>query len=610
MRAAVQLVERPLVAVLLAGGWMVAFMPSSSAPAWLAVPICMAGVALRATAPITGAALVLAASGVCTVGGAPYAEIEMLLPTIGVLYWLGRYRANLPLGAIFVAGFSLTTALRLDAPWYAAVTAVGVYGAPWLFGRIVWRRARTATIAAAESTRLAAVDLDWVIEEARRAEGDRVARDALAVLRGSVERMRALAGRASARFDARAVAAIQVEGESAVSSLHEVLTSLKESRRPPPPPPPDGRTRPGAGVGRIVAAIGGVALCVGAAVIAAGVHPPLLTLAVAAPTSAMLASRFPLAAGAVTSAAFVVVATGPPFPPDALLPVCGFWAALTWSLVERSRLLPLLVVSAGALLLGSQFGRQGVGFVLVLEALVPVAAYAWQEKDRIVLEEQTRGARLSASIASARLDAERAERRRVAQDLHDGLSYAITAMTVQAQAALALADRDPAAGRRSLDLVRRVGDDALTEIDELVASWERADSTASEPSDVRQLIDGSRALGQRIRYIADDDSQDRLVHRVVQESLTNAARHAPGADITVEIGVSGSSQFVRVTDAGASDVAATSTGGLQMGLAGLSRRVEERGGSFRAGPSDDGGFEVFARWPEPAMKEAMADGGR
>src|SRR5690606_9911936 len=144
-----------------------AFMPPAAPWGWLAVPVSMAGILLlRSWSPVLGAAVVLMASGICALVGVPYAEIEMLLPTMAVLYSLGLSRTGWTTGMAFVVGFAATTALRDGAPPHAALTAVVVYSSPWVFGRVVRQRARDALVAAEESARLASIDLERVMREA------------------------------------------------------------------------------------------------------------------------------------------------------------------------------------------------------------------------------------------------------------------------------------------------------------------------------------------------------------------------------------------------------------------------------------------------------------
>jgi signal transduction histidine kinase len=86
-----------------------------------------------------------------------------------------------------------------------------------------------------------------------------------------------------------------------------------------------------------------------------------------------------------------------------------------------------------------------------------------------------------------------------------------------------------------------------------------------------------------------------MAFRVVQESLTNALRHAPGAPVRVLVrGEDGRSLTVRVENDQARAGARTDLVGTGRGLAGLRERVLEAGGAFAAGPTSEGGWLVQA----------------
>jgi signal transduction histidine kinase len=107
---------------------------------------------------------------------------------------------------------------------------------------------------------------------------------------------------------------------------------------------------------------------------------------------------------------------------------------------------------------------------------------------------------------------------------------------------------------------------------------------------------------------------DRAVHRVVQESLTNASKHAPGAEVTVALTQRAEIVEVRVTNTAAAEAVTTATSGGR-GLAGLNERVRLVGGTLSATPRSTGGFEVTARIPraggrpeaEAPVESATAD---
>jgi signal transduction histidine kinase len=85
--------------------------------------------------------------------------------------------------------------------------------------------------------------------------------------------------------------------------------------------------------------------------------------------------------------------------------------------------------------------------------------------------------------------------------------------------------------------------------------------------------------------------------RVVQEGLTNAMKHAPGAAVSVRLAARDGELAVEVRDSGAGDASALSASGAGLGLTGMRERVESLGGSLDAGAEEAGGWRLTARLP-------------
>jgi signal transduction histidine kinase len=127
--------------------------------------------------------------------------------------------------------------------------------------------------------------------------------------------------------------------------------------------------------------------------------------------------------------------------------------------------------------------------------------------------------------------------------------------------------------------------------------------------DLRALADRMRAGGLAVELetpggLPGDATLAATVYRVVQEALTNAARHAPGAHVNVRLEQREGGLVVTVTDDGRAAPAPSPGGGF--GLVGLAERVRALGGELSAGPRPGGGFAVSARLPAPAREEARA----
>ncbi|RJL33314.1 sensor histidine kinase [Bailinhaonella thermotolerans] len=207
--------------------------------------------------------------------------------------------------------------------------------------------------------------------------------------------------------------------------------------------------------------------------------------------------------------------------------------------------------------------------------------------------------------------ARRSERLDLARELHDLVAHHITGIVVQAQAARVVAERQPQAVIPALDAIAGAGAEALTSMRRLVGVLRDGDEAARTPgvslADLRTMVDKFTASGVRAGLeigpgITDADLHPEVlttIHRVVQESLTNIRRHAPGAS-WVEVGLrrDGQTLTIRVANFGgtATDSRPFRLGG-GFGLVGMAERVEALGGHLHAGPSPQGGWEVRAELP-------------
>jgi signal transduction histidine kinase len=207
---------------------------------------------------------------------------------------------------------------------------------------------------------------------------------------------------------------------------------------------------------------------------------------------------------------------------------------------------------------------------------------------------------VAAQLEQARGD----ERVRLAAEMHDVVTHRVTLMVLQAGALRSTAP--DTAVRQAADDIRATGDSALAELRDLVGvlrdgrpPWEPRESDDGETP--AALVAGARAAGMTVRL---DESGDpaplaptvrRTLNRVVQEGLSNAARHAAGAavDVTVRYAPSGARTRVRT---GPAATPVPPDPGSGSGLAGLRHRVEVVGGTLRAG-RDGGGFVVEAELP-------------
>lgn len=198
------------------------------------------------------------------------------------------------------------------------------------------------------------------------------------------------------------------------------------------------------------------------------------------------------------------------------------------------------------------------------------------------------------------------ERLAIARELHDVVAHHVTGIVVQAQAAQAVWDQRPDAARAALGQIEAAGADALSSMRRLVGSLRDDAPGPRAPTaglaELTALAERSRALGLPVRLrldgVPDELPADlaAAVHRLVQEALTNAQRHARGAT-GVEVWVAADPGWLRleVRDDGAPSQTARIRPGY--GLTGMAERVHALGGTFRAGPHQDGGWVVRAELP-------------
>ncbi|WP_238006764.1 sensor histidine kinase [Dactylosporangium sp. AC04546] len=196
------------------------------------------------------------------------------------------------------------------------------------------------------------------------------------------------------------------------------------------------------------------------------------------------------------------------------------------------------------------------------------------------------------------------EREQLARELHDTVAHHVSAMVIRAQAGRVVAGNDPAAAVEALEGVEEEGARTLEEMRAMVAALRDrgAGADLAPPAGVADLERLVRAPGGRLRVDLGLDGDlnalppavDAAVYRIVQESVTNAMRHA--ADATeVVVRVTGEPRRVRITV----DNDGARPGRIRdgYGLAGLRERATLLGGELHAGPGPDRGWRVAAELP-------------
>ena len=226
-------------------------------------------------------------------------------------------------------------------------------------------------------------------------------------------------------------------------------------------------------------------------------------------------------------------------------------------------------------------------------------------EDRAAMLENEREERDRRAVADERL--------RIARDLHDIVSHAMSVIAVQAAAGHHLLDRDPEAARRALSNVETASRGALVEMRRMLGVLRDDDdapgSRAPAPSlsKLGDLVTRVREAGLGVSLTIGDGipelptSVDLAAYRIVQESLTNVVKHG-GPVAFVSVTCSATDLCIEVTDDGrVGGTAAASDGTTGHGVIGMRERVAVYGGDFSAGPRPTGGFRVAARLPLSAV---------
>jgi signal transduction histidine kinase len=206
------------------------------------------------------------------------------------------------------------------------------------------------------------------------------------------------------------------------------------------------------------------------------------------------------------------------------------------------------------------------------------------------------------------------ERLRIARELHDVLAHNLTLVNAQAGVARYLLRTDPAAAERALrDITTHTG----RAVDELRATIglmrRRDDEGATGPDDGRrpvpgmgdvdQLVASFRAAGTQVDVTTDgtpvalSQQVELAAYRIVQEAVTNAAKHAPGAVVDVRIAWTDAGVRLRIANALDREPDRPRAPGTGNGLIGMRERAAAAGGTLRAGATREGGFEVVATLP-------------
>ncbi|MEU3910532.1 histidine kinase [Streptomyces sp. NPDC029721] len=299
--------------------------------------------------------------------------------------------------------------------------------------------------------------------------------------------------------------------------------------------------------------------------------------------------------------------------------VLAFLASVGLTLVDQWALMrPLLTVVFTTLLF------------LAATVMPGLASRYWHQRRTLLSALQERNDRLVRERTMVAGQARLRERQRIAQDMHDSLGHQLALISVHTGALEvdpSLTDRQ----REAVGVLRQASVAAMHELREVVgilrdgveapAPAEEAQPAARGVAGIAGIVEAARAAGTDVRLGTAGRPRplvaacDHAAYRIVQEALTNAYKHAPGAAIAVELRYEDDSLVVEIANGPAAERGSGEVVSGGQGLTGLRERARLVGGMVHAGATEDGGFRVAGVLPygtEPAglVEEVPDDFGQ
>jgi signal transduction histidine kinase len=294
---------------------------------------------------------------------------------------------------------------------------------------------------------------------------------------------------------------------------------------------------------------------------------------------------------------------------------------VTFTATVRCATRPLAAVWAVAVAAAVTFpliypGQDSYAMEIVIGVLFLAVVFGWglyaRARHQLLLSLRERAESLEAEQGLRVQQARAAERRRIAREMHDVLAHRLSLLSLHAGALEYRADASPEEVAQAAGVIRDASHAALEELREVIGVLREGDDPpATAPpqptlDQVGVLVDEARAAGEHVTLHVElaagavpAEMIGRTAYRIVQEGLTNARKHAPGAAVTVTIaGTAGSALDVAIASrlpVGA--LAAPPPPGAGTGLVGLRERVALAGGTLDSGADDRGDFLLRAHLP-------------
>ncbi len=331
--------------------------------------------------------------------------------------------------------------------------------------------------------------------------------------------------------------------------------------------------------------------------------------------ASVLARRWqPVVAAAVSAVAFVIAAESGSFNPSgnsvsAALVTVGvlLWTVVLSFSLGTFRPLVWSLVGLASVVVVTQWNDLNSNFnpFPTMLAIGPwLVGWLVRSHQDLVHTLDMRGNELASERQRYAAEAVRYERARIARELHDVVAHCMSIVVVQASAGQRLDDSDLTATNQLLDDIRELARQAEADMAGLtrLLGADSAQVRALSVATVDRLVERARSTGTPVEITVTGDLDAipvhaaAALHRVLQEGLTNAIKHAPGAAVVVNLSVSSQQASLAIhNEASALPLLGVDGGGN--GLRGLAERVTELGGTLHGQQTSSGGWLLNAVIP-------------
>ncbi len=358
---------------------------------------------------------------------------------------------------------------------------------------------------------------------------------------------------------------------------------------------------------------------------------PVAVVAVLLMSAPLLVRRSRPTAAMVLTGGLATVAPVLGIPLQALAPLVALYAVAAYAPLADAVVSTLVffAVMFGMILASGELLSLYYNLLIVLS--VAVAGRLVQVLRAQAAELRRRAEELERTREEQQQLAVRAERNRIAREMHDILAHSTSVMVVQATGARRVVHRRPDTAAQALEVIEETGRETLAEMRRMLGVLrDEADEQAPTrpqptladlPELVAEFVDAG--LPVELRGPCEEDGVEGqggpaapqaplgqvglAVYRIVQEALTNILKHAAPSRVLVDVRPRGGVLHVEVLVDGGTPAGSTlATTGGGYGLVGMKERAAMAGGTLEAAPRPTGGFRVAATFPLPAPVEGVA----